>query len=119
MLYASVGIYGMGPSYAYLADDRICVLAVSLSAIWVALGTNLVGLKTGKWTENAGAVCGCLLFIALGTAALLVWLRNGSATSLHFVPEVNWATASFWPRTKSGSRLLSDADAQRAFKSSG
>ena len=102
MLYASVGIYGMGPSYAYLADDRICVLAVSLSAIWVALGTNLVGLKTGKWTENAGAVCGCLLFIALGTAALLVWLRNGSATSLHIVPEVNWATASFWPNIAFG-----------------
>src|SRR5207249_4359360 len=42
MLYASVALYGFSPS---LADNRLCVLAVSLSAIWIALGTNLVGLK--------------------------------------------------------------------------
>ena len=28
------------------------LLAVSLVAIWVALGTNLLGVKVGKWTEN-------------------------------------------------------------------
>src|ERR1039457_4222204 len=41
MFYMSAGIYALGPRYAYLADNRVFVLAISLGAIWVALGTNL------------------------------------------------------------------------------
>src|SRR3954451_25263657 len=48
MMYSSVAIYGLGPSYAHFADNRICVVAVSLVAIWLALGTNLIGLGIGK-----------------------------------------------------------------------
>src|ERR1035437_8876858 len=36
-------------------DNRVFLLAISLVAIWVALGTNLIGMKIGKWTENVGA----------------------------------------------------------------
>ena len=102
MLYASVGIYGLGPGYAHFADNRICVLAVSLSVIWVALGTNLAGLRIGKWTENVGSVCGSLLFVVLGAAALVIWFGRGSATSIQILPKWNWATASFWPNIAFG-----------------
>jgi amino acid transporter len=102
MLYVSVGIYGLGPNYAHLADNRICVLAVSLGAIWIALGTNLVGLRIGKWTENLGAVSGWLLWVVLSVAALTVWLREGSATQIRLVPAWNWTTASFWPNIAFG-----------------
>jgi amino acid transporter len=102
MLYVSVGIRGLGYSYAHLADNRICVLLVSLSVIWIALGTNLVGLRIGKWTENLGAVCGWFLCVVLGVAGLAVWLRGGSATPMQIVPKWDWATASFWPNIAMG-----------------
>jgi hypothetical protein len=41
--------------YIYLADSRVFLLGISLVAIWVALGTNMIGMKIGKWTENVGA----------------------------------------------------------------
>jgi amino acid transporter len=48
MFYMSAGIYALGPAYVHLAGDRVVVLAISLVAIWFALGTNLVGMKVGK-----------------------------------------------------------------------
>ena len=49
------------------------LLAISLVAIWIALGTNLIGMKIGKWTENLGAcatwVLGALL-VAVAVADL-------------------------------------------------
>jgi amino acid transporter len=86
MLYSSVAIYGLGPGYAHLADNRICVIAVSLAAIWLALGTNLIGLGVGKWTENLGAICGALLCVVLCSAAVMVWRHSGSASSLLVFP---------------------------------
>jgi glutamate:GABA antiporter len=80
VLYASVTIYSLGPDYARFADDRFWVLAVALAAIWIALGTNLIGVNVGKWTQNLGAICGLLIFLVLGGAALMVWTRQGSAT---------------------------------------
>src|SRR4051794_19019319 len=102
MLYSSVAIYGLGPSYAHFADNRICVVAVSLIAIWLALGTNLIGLGIGKWTENLGAICGTLLWIVLCSAAVLVWWHSGSASSLVVFPRMNLDTASFWPNIAFG-----------------
>ncbi len=57
MFYMSAGAYALGPSYAYLANSRPWVLTASLIAIWIALGTNIVGMKIGKWTQNIGAAC--------------------------------------------------------------
>ena len=49
------------------------VLAASLVAIWIALGTNLVGMKIGKWTENIGGASAwlvTLLFVVLAAIGL-------------------------------------------------
>src|ERR1019366_8489984 len=81
MFYMSAGIYALGPTYAYLGDSRVFLLAISLVAIWVALGTNLIGMKIGKWTENVGAAA---------------FSRRGSATPIHIAPTWNWDTISFW-----------------------
>src|SRR5262249_45448342 len=58
MFYMSAGLYAVNPT---LAESRLFVLAISLVAIWIALGTNLVGVKIGKWTQNIGGASSWVL----------------------------------------------------------
>jgi amino acid transporter len=96
MFYMSVAAYTLGPSYAYLADSRVYIVVASLSAIWIALGTNIVGLRVGKWTENIGATATWILGLVLVVLALMVFSRRGAATPMYLVPKLSWDTVSFW-----------------------
>ncbi|MCX6626836.1 MAG: APC family permease [Candidatus Solibacter sp.] len=96
MFYMSAGISALGPAYAYLAESRAFLLGISLVAIWVALGTNMIGMKIGKWTENVGAGATWLLGALLVAVAAVVWSKRGSATPIHLAPTWNWDTISFW-----------------------
>jgi amino acid transporter len=91
MFYVSIALSGPG-----LSENRIALVTVSLAAIWIALGTNLVGVGVGKWTENLGAAAAWVLGVLLVGGAALVWRRQGSATTFHLLPEFNWETVSFW-----------------------
>jgi len=68
----------------------------SLAAIWIALGSNLVGLKTGKWTENCGAIAVAILGALLIAGAIVHWNHYGSATPIRLAPKMDWGTAAFW-----------------------
>jgi amino acid transporter len=94
--YMSMGAYSLGSGYAHLAENRTYLVLVSLAAIWIALGTNLVGMRIGKWTENLGGAAAWVLGALLSGAALLAWMKRGSATALHIVPRWSWETVSFW-----------------------
>ncbi len=94
MFYTSAAIYMLGPGYAHLADNRMVLVSASLVAIWLALGTNIVGMKIGKWTENAGAIAAWTLAVTLAVLAVLMFRRAGSATPFHLVPELNWDTVN-------------------------
>lgn len=96
MFYMSVAFTTLGPSYAHLANERLPLLALSIVAIWLALGSNLIGMKVGKWTENLGGASAWVLGAVLVSVAWLVWSRRGSATPMHFMPQWNWGTVSFW-----------------------
>jgi amino acid transporter len=96
MFYMGAGTYALGPSYAHLANSRPWMLTVSLIAIWIALGTNMIGMKIGKWTQNIGAICTWVLGALLVTVAALIWNRSGPATPMDFAPTWNWDTISFW-----------------------
>jgi amino acid transporter len=96
MFYMSVGAYTLGPKYAHLADSRVFLIVASLAAVWIALGTNLVGMRIGKWTENLGGAATWGLFAVFVTLAAIVWAKRGPATPLHRVsdllPAWNWST---------------------------
>jgi amino acid transporter len=92
MFYMSVGAYTLGPTFAHLADNRAFLIIASLIAIWVALGTNIIGMKIGKWTENVGAFATWGLFAIFMIFGVLVWMKRGSATHLDIVPKWNWDT---------------------------
>jgi amino acid transporter len=96
MFYMSAGLAALGPRYAYLVQSRPVILGISLMAIWIALGTNLIGLKVGKWTQTVGAVAAWLLGAVLVAAAVIIGSRHGSATPLQIMPKWDWGTVSFW-----------------------
>jgi amino acid transporter len=96
MFYMSAAVYTMGPRFQWLAENRAYLVASSLCAIWIALGTNIVGMKIGKWTENTGAIATWILALLLGIAAWAVWSRRGPATQFHLMPELRWDTINFW-----------------------
>jgi amino acid transporter len=91
MFYMSSAFYALG-----LGDNRTAVLIASLAAIWIALGTNLVGMKIGKWTENIGGLSTWMLTAVFVALALLVYAWRGSATPIDPTPHWSWDTVSFW-----------------------
>jgi amino acid transporter len=96
VFYLSSSAYTFGQAYAHLADSRIFIVCGSLAAIWIALGSNLVGLKTGKWTENFGAIAVAIIGGLLIAGAVIHWNHHGSATAIHVIPKMDWGTAMFW-----------------------
>ncbi len=96
VFYLSSSAYTFGQAYAHLADSRTFIVCGSLAAIWIALGSNLVGMKTGKWTENFGAIAVAIIGVLLIAAAAIHWHHHGSATAIHLTPKMDWGTATFW-----------------------
>jgi amino acid transporter len=95
MFYMSAGVYAFTPD-PVLATSRPFILTISLVAIWVALGTNLAGVKIGKWTQNIGGASSWVLGGLLAALALWLGMRRGSATAIHIAPTWNWDTLNFW-----------------------
>ena len=96
LFYMKAGFSMLGPSFARLSDSRAWLLGVALAAIWIALATNLVGVKTGKWTQNIGAAATWILGGLIVGVAVLVWTRHGFATRMNILPKWDWRTVSFW-----------------------
>lgn len=96
LFYMSAGIEGLGGRWAHLAADRGVLMAVALAAIWIALGTNLIGMRIGKWTENLGAAATWAAGALLVLAAVLVAMRRGSATAIDIRPVWTWDTVNSW-----------------------
>ncbi len=96
MFYMSAGIQALGGKYAHLAQDRGVLVAISLAAIWIALGTNLVGMKVGKWTENLGAAATWGVGVLLVVVAVKIGMSHGSATPIDIRPTWNWDTVNSW-----------------------
>jgi glutamate:GABA antiporter len=96
LLYIKVGFSMFDPLFARLGDNRFYLLASTVALIWIALGSNVIGLKVGKWTENIGALATWAVGLLLVVVAWMVWTRRGSATPIHILPKWNWGTVNFW-----------------------
>jgi len=91
IFYMSAALRAVG-----LPETRPWVLGLALAAIWIALGTNLIGMKIGKWTENLGGASSWIIAALLATLALVIFLRRGSATTFDLMPHWDWNTVGFW-----------------------
>lgn len=91
IFYASAAFHILGVS-----ENRALLLLVSLAAIWIALGVNMIGMKIGKWEENIGGACSWLLCALLAVLAALIYAKRGAATAMHIAPRWDWDTVNFW-----------------------
>jgi amino acid transporter len=56
MSTAVVATYAIGRGDTALMSDWTYILLATLTALWLAVLLNVVGLKTGRWLQNAGAL---------------------------------------------------------------
>ncbi|HKE23088.1 MAG TPA: APC family permease [Bryobacteraceae bacterium] len=96
MFYMSSGLDLLGPPGGHWGENRLYLMVVSLGAIWLALGTNIIGMKIGKWTENIGGASAWALAALLAVVAAVAWKQHGSATPLNIRPNWSWDTVNFW-----------------------
>ena len=101
LLNASVAMaaYLGGERWAWLAHSRLYVTGASLAMLAVAIGFNIVGVRIGKWLENAGGIGTYLPLVLLVIFGAWFALRLGPAThltlqamSFHF----DWGTVNYW-----------------------
>jgi amino acid transporter len=56
MSTAVVGTYVIGRGGTELESSWLYVLPATLVALWLAVALNIVGVRTGRWLQNAGAI---------------------------------------------------------------
>ncbi len=93
---AAMFYMGVAVRLAGLPPTRSYLLGAAVAAIWIALGTNLVGMRIGKWTENLGGAATWVVSGVFVVVAASVWMRSGTATHFDLAPRWNWGTVSFW-----------------------
>jgi len=101
LLMASVAmsVYVGGPSYAWLSDNKVYIIAASLLTLFVAAWLNLVGVGIGKWLQNAGGIATYVPLTILILLGLAVWVSHGSVTEFSFrqtLPSFDFDTLNFW-----------------------
>lgn len=101
LLTASVAMsaYIGGPSYAWLAENKVYIILASILLLMVAAGLNLIGLNIGKWLQNAGGVATYVPLVMLLGVGAYVFFSRGSATAFSAAgaaPSLDMDTLNFW-----------------------
>jgi glutamate:GABA antiporter len=105
MSTAVIATYAIGRSDTGLMEDWTYILLATLTALWLAVLINIVGLKTGRWLQNIGAigtyVPGAVL-IGFGVHAMLTreaatpLSLNSITPNLNNMSQLNlWASIAF------------------------
>jgi glutamate:GABA antiporter len=71
------------------------LIPASLAAIWIALGANIIGVKSGQRIADMGAAASWALALLLCAAALVFRSHHNAATTFQLLPEFNWSTVAF------------------------
>src|SRR5581483_7110624 len=57
--------YALGPSFAWMGSNKWCIAAVTVALAAGLITVSILGLHTGKWVQNAGAIFQIATFAAL------------------------------------------------------
>ncbi len=100
MSTAVVGTYVFGRGGTGMEGNWSYVLPATLGALWLAVGLNIVGLRTGRWLQNLGAIGTYLpgvLLVALGTYAAFTRPPATPMTVETLVPDLDdWSSLNLW-----------------------
>ena len=100
MATAVVGTYAFGRGGTGLESNWSYVLPATLGALWIAVGLNIVGLRTGRWLQNLGAVGTYLpgfVLVSLGLYAALTRPPATPMTPAALLPDLNdWSSLNLW-----------------------
>jgi len=105
MSTAVVGTYVIGRGGTGLESNWYYVLPATLAALWIAVGLNIVGLRTGRWLQNLGAIgtyIPGLLIVGLGVYAMATRPPATEMTPAALLPDLSqlselnlWASIAF------------------------
>jgi amino acid transporter len=93
LAYVSIAAYAIDPA---LVENRSVIVSAGVAAIWLGVGVNLLGVKVGRWNQNAASVATWLIVVFLIVTAGLVYMRQGAATVLDLRPSLELETLNFW-----------------------
>jgi amino acid transporter len=100
MSTAVVGTYAFGRGGTGMESNWSYVLPATLGALWLAVGLNIVGLRTGRWLQNLGAIGSYLpgvLLVALGTYAAFTRPPATPMSLRTLVPDLgDWSSLNLW-----------------------
>ena len=100
MSTAVIGTYAFGRGGSGMEGDWSYVLPATLGALWIAVGLNIVGLRTGRWLQNLGAVGTYLpgfVLVALGFYAMFTRPPATPMTPAAILPDLgDWSSLNLW-----------------------
>ncbi len=100
MSTAVIATYVVGRGESGLGESWSYVLVATMTALWLAIILNVVGVGTGKWLENIGGIAAAVPGLVLIGIALLVAIRQPPANSFAFeqlTPNLrNFAQVNLW-----------------------
>jgi glutamate:GABA antiporter len=82
MSTAVIATFAIGRSETGLMDNWTYIFAATLTSLWLAVWMNIIGLKTGRWLQNFGAVGTYLPGLVLIGFGLHAALTRGAATPI-------------------------------------
>jgi glutamate:GABA antiporter len=100
MSTAVVGTYVIGRGGTGMEGNWSYVLPATLGALWLAVALNIVGLRTGRWLQNLGAIGTYLpgiLLVAAGTYAAFTRPPATPMSLRTLLPDLNdWSSLNLW-----------------------
>lgn len=82
LLFGAANLLALGGSgWQSLADSHLYSITIVIAGIWLTVGINIIGLRTGKWVQNVGTIGVWIPATLLIGAGALALVTVGSATS--------------------------------------
>jgi len=92
--------YAIGKGGSGLESDWTFVLVATISMLWLAAGLNIIGVQSGKWLQNFGAISSYapgLVLVALGIHAMSTQPAANPITAASLVPDLsNLSSLNLW-----------------------
>ncbi|MEE9573119.1 MAG: APC family permease [Candidatus Neomarinimicrobiota bacterium] len=97
---AGISVFVLGDGYQALGENKTYVMIFSLSALWVVMIFNIIGLKLGRWVNNIGGIGSWIsgtVLIAFGIIAIVKYgIANPMPVESFFGNILTFDKLSFW-----------------------